>query len=98
MPPESPMKSWNGENLLSWFTSVAKKRPSLVKMEVYCGNLILTDENSQLSPATILVKNGKILKVLQGTKEVPEELKAKASRLIDVGNYVLMPGLVDSHV
>lgn len=68
------------------------------KMEVFCGNLILTDENSQLSPASILVKNGKILKVIQGTKEVPEEVKATASRIIDVGNYVLMPGLVDSHV
>ena len=67
-------------------------------MEVFCGNLILTDENSQLSPASILVKNGKILKVRQGTKEVPEEVKATASRIIDVGNYVLMPGLVDSHV
>ena len=67
-------------------------------MEVYCGNLILTDADSQLSPATIIVENGKILKVIQGTKEVSDELKAKASKIIDVGNYVLMPGLVDSHV
>ena len=67
-------------------------------MEVYCGNLILTDENSQISPAIIVVKDGKILQVVQGTKDVPIELRAEASKIIDVGNYVLMPGLVDSHV
>ena len=67
-------------------------------MEVFCGNLVLLDETSSIQPAAIIVENGKIVKVINGSKEIPEEFKAKMAKVVDAGDCILMPGLIDSHV
>ena len=67
-------------------------------MEVFCGNFVLLDENSSIQPAAILVENGKIIKVIPGSKEIPEVFKEKVIKVTDASDYILMPGLIDSHV
>lgn len=47
----------------------------------------------RLMPATVVVENGKIREVLEGLVDVEG-----ADSVTDVGDKVLMPGLVDSHV
>merc|ERR1712106_679118 len=44
-------------------------------------------------PATVIVENGKVVEVLDGLVEVEG-----ADNVIDAGEDILMPGLVDSHV
>lgn len=51
---------------------------------------VLTQEG--LAPATVLVEQERIAEVL-GWEDVPEK-----ARLLDFGDHVLLPGLVDSHV
>jgi len=67
-------------------------------MKVFRGKLVLTDAQSEIGPAIIAVKDGKIIEVLRGTTEIPYGHWANVDEVIDVGNRILMPGLVDSHV
>jgi len=46
-----------------------------------------------LKPATVIVENGKVVEVLDGLVDVEG-----ADHVIDAGEDILMPGLVDSHV
>ena len=67
-------------------------------MEVFCGNLVLLNDKSNTQPAAIIVESGKIIKIVQGSKETPEEFKDKVTKVSDAGDNILMPGLIDSHV
>ena len=40
-------------------------------MKVVRGNLVLTDAESQISPAVIAVKDGKIVEVIKDTTQIP---------------------------
>ena len=40
-------------------------------MKVFRGKLVLTDAQSEIGPAIIAVKDGKIVEVLRGTTEIP---------------------------
>jgi allantoinase len=54
-----------------------------------------------MRPATIIVENGRITSVTSGTSTSgPQALKplSPQATLIDAGNAVVMPGLIDSHV
>jgi allantoinase len=46
-----------------------------------------------LKPATVVVEDGKVVEVLDGVVEVEG-----VEQVVDVGDDILMPGLVDSHV
>jgi len=46
-----------------------------------------------LKPATVVVENGKVVEVLDGLVDVEG-----ADHVVDAGEDILMPGLVDSHV
>ena len=46
-----------------------------------------------LKPATVVVEDGKVVEVLDGLVEVEG-----VEHVVDVGDDIIMPGLVDSHV
>ena len=60
-------------------------------MRVFRGNKVLIGD--QIKAATVVTKDGKITDVLDGVVDV-----AGADHVEDVGDDVLMPGLVDCHV
>ncbi len=62
-------------------------------MELFRGRLVLID--SKPEPANSIVKDGKIFKVIRGL-DVPKGYDF--CKIVDAGDSVLMPGLVDSHV
>ena len=73
---------------------LAAQSPVLV-MLVKAGRLLDPRTGNVLSPAAVLIENGKI-------KEVgpPSQLQAHATtgaKTIDLGNATLLPGLIDSH-
>ena len=44
-------------------------------MKIYRGKLVLTDADSEIGPALIVVKDGKIIEVVKGTTEIPTSLE-----------------------
>ena len=66
-------------------------------MEIFCGKLVLLDSESSIGPAVIYTENGKITKVESGPYDL-RNLKSTGSKVTDFGNFLAMPGLVDSHV
>ena len=58
---------------------------------VWRGSNVLVKDN--LKVATVVVEDGKIVQVHDGVVDVPD-----AEKVVDVGEDILMPGLVDSHV
>ena len=40
-------------------------------MKVFRGKLVLTDAQSEIGPAIVAVKDGKIVEVLRGATEIP---------------------------
>ena len=63
-------------------------------VKIFRGRQVLID--SELKAASVLVRDGKIVQVMEGEAEqfeLPEDVE-----VVDVGEDVLMPGLVDSHV
>jgi allantoinase len=61
-------------------------------MDLYRGQRVLLDD--ELVPASILVENGKVKEIFRGVVDGPSSVRD----VVDCGNLVLMPGLVDSHV
>jgi imidazolonepropionase-like amidohydrolase/pimeloyl-ACP methyl ester carboxylesterase len=76
-------------------TSQFTAQPSSSLTLVKAGRLLDPRTGNVLSPAAVLIENGKIREV--GT---PPELQAHAAvgvRTIDLGSATLLPGLIDSH-
>ena len=61
-------------------------------MRVFRGNKVLVGE--ELKPATVVVEDGKIAAVHDGLVDI----EAGQDDIQDVGDDILMPGLVDCHV
>ena len=61
-------------------------------MRVFKGNKVLVGE--ELKPATVIVEDGKITAVHDGLVDID----AGQCDVQDVGDDILMPGLVDCHV
>ena len=61
-------------------------------MRVFRGNKVLVGE--ELKPATVVVEDGKITAVHDGLVDI----EAGQDDIQDVGDDILMPGLVDCHV
>ena len=75
-------------------TQLAAQSPSPATL-IKAGRLLNPSSGNVLSPAAVLIENGKI-------KEVgpPAQLQAHASgdvKTIDLGNATLLPGLIDGH-
>jgi len=66
-------------------------------MEIFCGKLVLLDCESEIGPAVIYSKEGKITKVEKGPFDVAK-LHKNGNKVNDFGDLLVMPGLVDSHV
>lgn len=60
---------------------------------LHCGKLIDGTNESLATEMTIIVQNGQILMVQKGYSEVPPDAEA-----INLKDYTVMPGLIDSHV
>ena len=58
------------------------------------GNLLTDAASSPSGPATIIVRDGKIAEIRQGSEPVSD---ANAT-IIDLGTKTVMPGLIDLHV
>jgi len=58
---------------------------------IIAGHLIDTTAGRQLGPTTITVENGRIVTVAAGVNRPP------GARLIDLSDYTVLPGLIDSH-
>ena len=58
---------------------------------IIAGHLIDTTAGRQLGPTTITVENGRIVTVAAGVDRPP------GARLIDLSDYTVLPGLIDSH-
>ena len=68
-------------------------------MKVLKGKLVLTDHESSIGPAVISFDDkGKILEVLKGSDQIPLSWAPDIEEIIDAGNKLVMPGIVDSHV
>ena len=63
-------------------------------LKIFRGRQVLID--SELKAASVLVRDGKIVQVMEG--EGGEFDLLEDVEVVDVGEDVLMPGLVDSHV
>jgi len=62
-----------------------------VKRSSWRGSKVLVGES--LKPATVVVENGKVVEVVDGL-----QMLEGIDKVVDVGDNILMPGLVDSHV
>ena len=58
---------------------------------VWRGSKVFVHDN--LRPATVIVENGKVVDVLDGLVDIEG-----VDQVVDAGDNILMPGLVDSHV
>ena len=58
---------------------------------IIAGHLIDTTAGRQLGPTTITVDNGRIVTVAAGVDRPP------GARIIDLSDYTVLPGLIDSH-
>ena len=63
-------------------------------VKIFRGQQVLIDD--ELKAASVLVRDGKIVQVMEG--EGGEFDLLEDVEVVDVGEDVLMPGLVDSHV
>src|SRR5471032_1998206 len=54
--------------------------------------------NGHVSPATIFVANGRVDRLGPYDEQPRPEARGPRPQVIDYGNLVIMPGLVDSHV
>ena len=50
------------------------KNTKTKNMKVFRGSLVLTDADSEIGPAIIVVDNGKIVEVVKGSTNLPESL------------------------
>ena len=66
----------------------------MVKDKIFLGKQVLID--GQLRPAAVVVRDGKIHEVLE-VEDVELHTRGDVD-VVDAGEDVLMPGLVDSHV
>jgi imidazolonepropionase-like amidohydrolase len=74
------------------FTNAAAQQPSSTPIMLHAARLLQVDTGTLLQPGEILVQGEHILAV--GTSvEHPQ-----GSRIIDLGDTTLLPGLIDSHV
>ncbi len=76
--------------------AACSKRPAETADTIYVGGPILTmaGDSTQYVEA-LAVKEGKILFV--GSKDKAMALRAKSSRLVDLGGKMLLPGFIDAH-
>ena len=52
--------------------------------KIFVGKLVLTDYESSMGPAVIVVKDGKITKVIKGTTNIPDEVLTDNSEVISL--------------
>ena len=66
--------------------------------KVFVGNLVITDCEDSIGPAVVVVEDGKITEVIKGTTEIPASKVSPDTEIVNAGDLILMPGLIDSHV
>jgi imidazolonepropionase-like amidohydrolase len=85
---------WRCSSSLSFQPALAAQSPTPVTL-VKAGRLLDPRTGNVLSPAAVLVENGKIKEV-----GAPSRVQADAPagiKTIDLGSATLLPGLIDSH-
>jgi len=75
-------------------TQLAAQSPALVTL-VKVGRLLDPRTGNVLSPAAVLIENGKIKEV--GTLSRVQADVPKGVKIIDLGSATLLPGLIDAH-
>jgi imidazolonepropionase-like amidohydrolase len=72
-------------------TTSAADAPGSAAVALHCGHLIDTANGKLLGDTTIVIENGRVRDVLQGSQTPP------GARAIDLATETCMPGLIDAH-
>lgn len=81
---------------LSYFLHGSANQPLCPTYTLRSKRVILNSQTPP-SPKSIHISNGKIVKI-SNWDDVPTETSTPCKTLLDVGDHVIMPGMVDTHV